>query len=340
MARSNSEISCPACGSTKVIRKGIRKNQLKKIQKYKCKSCKKIFSLNPVKKTKYPSRIILNSISLYNLGYTQKEVSKLIAKKHHTSVPERTICSWVNRFKPILPFHKIRKQAIQLYSPKQIILTKRLSHGQVYKYKLHQAKLVLQKEYLGRKYYPLESYLLSIPTREFPNQFFKKEGNTSKNRASTLKFDFLKIRRIKSHNLANKLVEIGINLAKTNKQRHQSIQDFMLINDSSTITTEVPVYLTNNNINSLKKNGFKINITTNNPITGHIDVLQVRKNIIHILDYKPEAEKEKPVPQLILYALALASRTNLPIKSFKCAWFDEKKYYEFYPLHGVWPRKK
>ena len=50
------------------------------------------------------------------------------------------------------------------------------------------------------------------------------------------------------------------------------------------------------------------------PITGHIDVLQVRNNLIHVLDYKPEAKKEKKaVKQLTIYALALASKTKLPL---------------------------
>jgi hypothetical protein len=29
-------------------------------------------------------------------------------------------------------------------------------------------------------------------------------------------------------------------------------------------------------------------------------------------------------------ALALASRTKLAVKDFKCVWFDEKNYFEFY----------
>ena len=66
--------------------------------------------------------------------------------------------------------------------------------------------------------------------------------------------------------------------------------------------------------------------------------LQIRNNLIHILDYKPEASKQKPIEQLTIYALALASRTKLDLKSFKCAWFDEHNYYEFYPLHAVFPK--
>ena len=44
--------------------------------------------------------------------------------------------------------------------------------------------------------------------------------------------------------------------------------------------------------------------------------------------------------QLTIYALALARRTGLPLKLFKCGWFDEKDYFEFYPLQGVYPIRK
>jgi len=75
-------------------------------------------------------------------------------------------------------------------------------------------------------------------------------------------------------------------------------------------------------------------------ITGHIDILQIRNGQIHILDYKPRAEKERPIEQLTLYAMALSRLTGLRLYEFKCAWFDEKDYFEFYPLHVLHKLKK
>jgi hypothetical protein len=57
--------------------------------------------------------------------------------------------------------------------------------------------------------------------------------------------------------------------------------------------------------------------------------------MVHILDYKPNASKEKPIEQLTWYALALSRLTGLRLFEFKCAWFDDKDFYEFYPLHIV-----
>jgi heme/copper-type cytochrome/quinol oxidase subunit 1 len=56
--------------------------------------------------------------------------------------------------------------------------------------------------------------------------------------------------------------------------------------------------------------------------------------------YKPDANKVNAVNQLTIYALALASRTKLAVKDFKCAWFDYRHYYEFFPLHAVYRRDK
>ncbi|MCX6762146.1 MAG: PD-(D/E)XK nuclease family protein [Candidatus Moranbacteria bacterium] len=76
-------------------------------------------------------------------------------------------------------------------------------------------------------------------------------------------------------------------------------------------------------------------------ITGHIDFVQIRNGQIHILDYKPNATKERPIEQLTIYALALSRLTGLKVFNFKCAWFDEKDYFEFFPLHVVYkPGKK
>ena len=75
-------------------------------------------------------------------------------------------------------------------------------------------------------------------------------------------------------------------------------------------------------------------------LTGHIDLVQIRNGMIHLLDYKPSAKKERPIDQLIIYALALSRLTSLRLFHFKCGWFDEEDYFEFFPLHIVYKLKK
>jgi hypothetical protein len=94
----------------------------------------------------------------------------------------------------------------------------------------------------------------------------------------------------------------------------------MLANDSCTIACEVPVYLTRDEIAYYRSRGFFVTLPDSpKPITGHIDVVQVRNGLIHLLDYKPKACHIDPVNQLVVYALAFASRTRPPVKVLKCA---------------------
>ncbi len=152
-----------------------------------------------------------------------------------------------------------------------------------------------------------------------------------------MKFGTLDFVRLTKRNLANRLAGLGLTLARTNRERHPCVQDFMIVNDSATVACEVPVYLTSDDISYFRGNGFTLDFEgCNTPITGHIDVLQVRNGMVHILDYKPDAEKVNAVNQLTIYALALASRTKLSVKDFKCAWFDDRNYFEFFPLHAVY----
>jgi ATP-dependent exoDNAse (exonuclease V) beta subunit len=118
----------------------------------------------------------------------------------------------------------------------------------------------------------------------------------------------------------------------------------MIFCDSTTVATEVPVLLDNDDIQHFKKMlNYKVPVELKNEedvITGHIDIVQLRNGMIHILDFKPSASKEKPVDQLTIYALALSRLTGLRLYHFKCAWFDEDDYYEFYPLHVVYKKRK
>ncbi len=188
----------------------------------------------------------------------------------------------------------------------------------------------------------MKDYLEKVPTSKFPHHIFSVSSEEElEQRASQLKMDCLKITKLQKQNTANFLADLVLKICSNNKARHETVQNFMIINDSVTIAVEVPVYLTNDDIIYFKTRGFTFDFENyRTPITGHIDLLQIRNGLIHILDYKPEAIKVKPIDQLTIYALALASRTKLAVKDFKCAWFDDKNYFEFFPLHAVFPKNK
>ena len=350
------KLLCIYCNSTNTKRIGKRKNKNQTIQRYKCKKCSKTFTDLASKNKTYPIKTILNTLSCYNLGNSQSKTSKIISQKYKIKLPQKTISNWINEYKQILPFYRIRPEAIKLYPPEEVIELHTLMHSNLpYKFQLHRAKLQLlfnDPKYNNRfssikkLQQPITQYLEKVPTSKFPHHIFKHNKNIDKNkikeqRASQLKLRTLNFTKFTKNNLANKLASLAINLAKTNKERHQAIQNFFLINDSTTIATEIPVYLTNDDIKYFQKRKFNLDFKNyETPITGHIDILQVRNDLIHILDYKPKANKINPTEQLTIYALALASRTKLALSDFKAAWFDENNYYEFFPLHAVYEKQK
>src|SRR3989338_3241836 len=107
----NKEINCPNCNSKTTIKKGLRKNKLQEIHRYRCKNCSKIFTDKKIANKTYPSKIIINAISCYNLGNTQIEVSKLLSQRYKLKVPQRTISEWINEYKNICAFARLRNQA-------------------------------------------------------------------------------------------------------------------------------------------------------------------------------------------------------------------------------------
>ena len=109
----------------------------------------------------------------------------------------------------------------------------------------------------------------------------------------------------------------------------------MLANDSVTVAVEVPIWLTESDIAAIERR-WSVTLAPRlnhapRVITGHIDFLQIGNGAIHILDYKPDARTNKPFAQLAIYALALSHLTGIPLFDFKCAWFNETDYCEFFP---------
>lgn len=165
-----------------------------------------------------------------------------------------------------------------------------------------------------------------VQSNHCPNQLFRAEGP----RCSSLRIEF-RPRKDTRHNNALKLAEYALYLAKTNRDRHQKIQDFMQKNDSATVAVELPVFFDPSDLSNKEKESYGIELPRT--ITGHIEILQVRFDRIHVLDFKPGAKKEdkRSAEQVFLYTLALSKRTSIPLSHFTCAYFDDENYFQFHP---------
>src|SRR3989338_203860 len=78
MSQNNSLLACPNCSSKSAIKRGKRKRKLRTIQQFQCKDCKKFFSPETQSGKTYPLKIILKSISAYNLGYNLSQTSEIL----------------------------------------------------------------------------------------------------------------------------------------------------------------------------------------------------------------------------------------------------------------------
>ncbi|MCK4348442.1 MAG: PD-(D/E)XK nuclease family protein [Thermoplasmatales archaeon] len=72
---------------------------------------------------------------------------------------------------------------------------------------------------------------------------------------------------------------------------------------------------------------YSLNINT--PLTGHIDLIQIKYDKLYILDYKPNLRHpEQYTSQLQLYKEAVHKRTIIPEENIIPCVFNEHSYYE------------
>jgi hypothetical protein len=312
-------------------RRGKRRNRLRTLQLFQCPECLHRFTGEAGKNRTYPLKLILDAVSTFNLGYSITDTRSILRRRFHVDVPDRTINSWLTAYRSVSTYARLRAAGKKLFDPRSIIVSRFFEHRQVYRFQVHNAKLELSLQPpIHHHLSPLRGYLTAVQ-RDFPHHLFQ---NTAE-RSSTFP---AQLHPAISHkeNHATRLADLVLPTSPNNKKRHETLQRFMIVNDSVTIAVEVPVFLTKADIGYYRSQGFELEFDCD-AITGHIDFLQIRNGHIHILDYKPEARKETHAHvQLTIYALALARRTGLPLKFFKCGWFDEKDYFDFFPLQGVY----
>lgn len=344
---NNREVICPNCASEKVIRRGFRQKKLEKVQLFQCMACNKSFTPETIKGKRFPAKVIIEGLNFYNLGFSLKTTCELLGQKFgiNGQVSTSALGSWVTQYSGLCRYARLRPYAVKMCRPQETVEVTTLAHRQLYRFRYHRPKLklIISEHYKHRKFEPLMDYLGSI-SAETPHHYFQTGVRISEIRT---KFNRAQMIVRSKKNYANELARFVLQAVKENKQRHEEIQRFMIANDSVTVATEVPVYIRKEDIEHMQNQlNFKVidedlivkgnkKVSGKMLLTGHIDILQVRNGLCHIMDYKPNAAKEKPIEQLTWYALALSRLTGLRLYEFKCAWFDEKNYFEFYPLHVV-----
>jgi len=292
---------CPVCHSP-AKKMGLRKCKQRTTQRYLCKPCNHSFTAQPpLQKSKtYPLKTILNAISAYNLGQSLRKITN----QNKESIPSSTLHNWIRNIN--LPMNRLRNKIKNTPKHEIIIKNQFIHHKQPFLFQYHSLKLDFAK-----KFPALVEYLKNI------NSLLPKGIFNSSQRISRVKPEEVEINTLPKQNYAVELSKLAASITKDNKQRHNIIENFMLINDTATIAAEIPIYL--------KAEETKLNQN----LTGHIDILQLRFHKLYILDYKPEPiNKEQTINQLKLYRKALSKRAQIPEYKFKLAFFNDKGYYE------------
>jgi hypothetical protein len=318
-----------------VIKKGTRRTRHEARQRWGCNACGHTFINQVSKHSPYPVKVIMEAIGRYNLAHSARETIRYLRRRFGIAVPEKTSRLWYTAHKPVCIYHTIRDQIKRRVQPAGLIEKRYLQHRQVDLYTLHHGKLELLFSYpYHRSYGPLRKYLASVSRSSFPHHLFTPDEIHRSSSYPVL----LSAHVTRKENYATKLAAPALQIAPSNKKRHETRQRFMLLNDLATIAVEVPIFFTPEDVAYFQTHGFTFP-SGEQPITGHIDFAQLRSGFLHILDYKPEARKEKhAVTQLTIYALAPSRRTGLPVTAFTCAWFDERDYFECFPLPAVYPK--
>ena len=306
-------VPCPTCGKP-AIHSGTRKTKQGAVQKYFCVHCKSYFSNAPIPRRRYSPAVILSAITAYNLGSTLDATRGEIARRFKVAVPQSTLHAWLNQFSNICTFIRYRRK---FSLGNDAIVSHVFRHNdQEYRFKFHRLKTNM---FSKDRFPELRRYLWRV-SEECPNKLF---SGTENGRCSEMpvKTQLLAWRRPDNNAVA--LAKLGLLLAKRATLRHEAVEHFMLANDTATVAVEIPVWLYPNEAPDLK---------LASPVTGHIDILQVRGNYLYILDFKPDARHEtKARHQLALYARALSARTGIPASHIRSAYFDNKDYFEVVP---------
>jgi ATP-dependent exoDNAse (exonuclease V) beta subunit len=315
------------------------------VQLWRCAACKRTFTPGPaaLRNRTYPLRMILTALTDYDIGYTLEEAAARLKKKqiaayHRRRSPRGSTSTSSTAATAASVLRACAATLLPRRSAPPSSTTGRSTATPTTGRSSTSCAGTLDDKRPGdARFAALADFLEAIPTT-CPHDLFRREDNP-KARASQATPTWAEASRIiinAKKNAATDTAALIIPAVGNNKLRHETLQRFMLCNDSVTVAIEIPIWLDEEDIAALEaEHGIELAPrvgASERAITGHIDFLQVRNGCVHILDYKPDARTNRPIAQLAIYALALTRRVpGLRLFDIKCAWFNEHEYCEMFP---------
>src|SRR5260370_6662997 len=119
---------CPQCKSKYTVRKGKRRNRLRTLQIFQCAECLLRFTSDAGKSKTYPLKTILDAVSAFNLGHSLTDTQRILHARTHLQMPERTIRRWLEEYKPLTSYARLRAAGQKLFHPDAIVRSFTLYH--------------------------------------------------------------------------------------------------------------------------------------------------------------------------------------------------------------------
>lgn len=181
-----------------------------------------------------------------------------------------------------------------------------------------------------KEFIKLGKYFKSIYEGNIPNNLFNNEmfPRVSRFKIVGLKSAFIntyskkliRTGRVLRFGFNSKLPKYAQNVFDTYKKNningipgHEPILKNILIKDKDSVAIEVPIW---------KKKDDEY-------LTGHIDLIQFEKNVVKVIDYKPEGNFLISLPQVALYGILMKRIFN--IREIKCVSFNKNEVWEYNP---------
>ena len=308
------------------------------MQLWRCGSCKRVFTPGPaaLRNKTYPIRLVLQALTLYDLGYSLDETAKRLKSKSGRAISPATIAMWIGAHKDQTTFRRLRAEATTIYPPSKpsaqsSFITGRSTPTRIIARSLPSCAAIRSigasrhLRHSSRTFHQL-ARMNSSAARTIPRPALRRRARLSPiPTASSSTAKRTRPRQLPASSFPPWVPtscdtrHCKISCSRTTRVRSRS---------------EIPIWLTEDEISALETR-YGIELAAGGAprsITGHIDFLQVRNDAVHVLDYKPDARTNKPIAQLAIYALALTIRVpGLKLFDIKCAWFNEDEYNEFFP---------
>jgi transposase-like protein len=260
------------CGSSeKIIKAGVRVTQKGDVQKLLCRNCGRYFSASVHPYSRYPDKMIIKGLILYNQGVDLPSISRRLDNEFNIKAPTRTIYSWLERYQKRYGLYLLK--GLRGNDGKGKIKGRDLNIDPSIKFRYHPKKI---KELLAGSTH-FVSYIRSCEEEDIEKTLARLQRDCKDIDCSSMLF------REEGHGndnldeLYSKYIEYGGEI---------SFKEFNLLNNSNCIAKDLPVYLEENE--SIIKEWFgKVDLVMAND--NRVSLLIIADEDIALVDHLPFA---------------------------------------------------